>query len=392
MLKLYLKYVIINTWEMMHMWSINLFNLYKDVHGTKCLLKKNETYKLAQDRARVVSKTSWVIRKIKFNKEYVSRFSTNSQRERMSEFDGNTRPYFKILRDLHKSLHIQRVTFKNIDMGLAEIKSIVREFYAGLNPKSGLFSQYLPHILDNGIVKIHEEEPSSNVPQSRVFNKNGKIYLALYPLNDVRGLLAVAHEYSHLLSQRNVDNKEQKTDCIKEIESLFIEKIFCDWLVEKGIVQQSQKECLQQECKNNLCEELDYVLRDVDILSRLDGDFSVESFKRLQKGLENDKNKDILLTRLVYMADTKHDSRLSGGYQFRYVVGEIVASALYEDYKENPKEVLQRYEEFLSKNADLALKDSAKMLLGDNYEQKVTNVVDEIKNSQKTNESVELSK
>ena len=83
------------------------------------------------------------------------------------------------------------------------------------------------------------------------------------------------------------------------------------------------------------------------------------------------------MCRLVETVETKK----SAEYIYRYVVGEMVATALYHDYQKDPVATMERYKEFLFSNADKSLPELLEVALGEEYMDKImlaaTRIVDD---------------
>lgn len=105
---------------------------------------------------------------------------------------------------------------------------------------------------------------------------------------------------------------------------------------------------------------------------RLGGEISKSKFKHIAKDIKGHKNEQELLCKMINVADD--GQKLIGPYVFRYVVGRAIAFTLFEEYKQNPQETMQKFDNYLRCRCEISSLDEAgKILLGENYKRKIMN-------------------
>ena len=167
---------------------------------------------------------------------------------------------------------------------------------------------------------------------------NGKIKTTFLHVRDF------LHEAGHLSSQKydpewmNFSLQINPADRVKdhsdgEIESKFLEKIFCGY-----ILQNAEQLCADNQSFGLTEEELIQqmvMLRNEDI-----GQF----LSRLKVGK---------------MSGTKDYKK---SYAHRYVVGEVCSRLLCEEYKKNPQETIEVFSYYMTQNANITLDQAVKIL------------------------------
>lgn len=328
-------------------------------------------------------------------------------------FYGQIKRLMPTLADIVKKKDIEITKFDKTELNLGEMQTLVLDFLRDLDPSLEEKALDVLEDLEHTVVfvsKPQEKSKGNSVGLRELRGKNGKplknsprVEIRLHPKNDTMGIVVVGHEYGHILSQRIQQKAFQKTDCIGEIEGVFFEKIFADWLVKKKVISKTERAKMDVAWNNNFINSVRVICDEYDLLNRLQRPTSADDLIKVEKDLQ-DKNRlgrlEVLKHRINVFINGDKGKDIHGEYEFRYVVGEIVASALYEDFKKNPKEATANFKEYLAHNAEYEFyvkkkveKDGKllenyvlepkevdkcfKTLLGENYKQKIEKTINE---------------
>lgn len=277
---------------------------------------------------------------------------------------------------VHKREHVK---FPEIELTLAQIQDVVFDFYKSLD---GQLFENLQKVLNNPFFEHRFNEPSPSGHKNAVGfnydNSTGKPVdgvIDLNPRNTVEGYVVVAHEGAHTLEERNQKLMRQKTDCLGEIASLFVEKLFGDYLLSKGIITTEERSALRCRQETNLIRNVNILIEEEEILRQLDIPISGEQLFGLQEKYQGTMRGEILQRRIGEMINGDGNQEVYGERMFRYVVGGFVSEALYQDFKKTPQQTLERFKEFLEHNAEMDENEAYQTLLGENYAQKVERVM-----------------
>lgn len=319
-------------------------------------------------------------------------------------FYGQIRPLLAPLSRIIKTKDIQQLKFEKVDLSLGKMQTLALEFFYDLDPD---LEEMIGNVLED--VKnttVFVGKPQEKSGRNSVGAKDCKIEISLHPKNDTMGIVTVAHEFGHTSSQRIQSKIKEKTDCIGEIESVFIEKIFADWLLKKGVISKDEREKMTIAWQNDFIWHARIICEEAYLLDRLKRPITAESLQNLEKQLEEEKRfgwLEILKHRIDIMINgDRFGKQPHGEYEFRYIVGEIVAQALYEDFKKDPKQTIERYKNYLSHNSEYEFfkkkkckRDDGKVvenyvldkseldkcfvpLLGEDYKQKLTRSLNDL--------------
>lgn len=204
-------------------------------------------------------------------------------------------------------------------------------------------------------------------------NSNGRIHVEINPAPNAEGLEEIVHEFAHVLAERSQCDKRPKDDCLGEIESKFMEKLYEDRLLTCEIITQEEYDTLQEIKRISLRSDCECLLQENDILHEIKPPITQEKILTFLDGVkskygEKDYN---LLKDCLDMLTYGDGMNNHGEYKFRYVVGEVVARALYVDWRNDPTATLDKFKSFLEVNADITLQEALPMLLGENAMEKL---------------------
>ena len=325
-------------------------------------------------------------------------------------FYDQVRPILPILNDMLKTIKQGDVEFKKNNLTLADMENDALDFYYDLDPE---FEEKIGNVLedlDHTIMYVgnpSEKGGKNAVGLKTQIGKRGplknspKVEIELHPTNNTDGIIQVGHEFGHTLNQRIQERKHPISDCIQEVETMFFEKVYADWLLKKKKITKEEHANLIQKRKNSFYAEVKTLLEEDELLRRLDKPITAERLISLEKEIaQQDVHKlEILKRRIDVMINGRNgNTNAYGQYEFRYVLGEIVAQALYEDYKKDPKKTITNLKQYLKNSADydfmpmktkkINKKEEKRRvldkneldkcfgtLLGENYEKKIKNIL-----------------
>ena len=164
-------------------------------------------------------------------------------------------------------------------------------------------------------------------------------------ITDFRLIRCWMHEATHSISQkhdagwRSTQMVPEKDQSVGEIEAKFMEKVFVDFVRRNAEVLGDQ---------NFFPGQNEYTFtREMNTLEKND---RLDFISRLKSGIDNPQ----------------------GGYKdsfsHRYVIGEIVASLLFEEYKQDPVETMHLFSQFLQINAQLDVDECVAFLTKGEYQ------------------------
>ena len=151
-------------------------------------------------------------------------------------------------------------------------------------------------------------------------------------------------------------------DCIGEIETHIIEKLFMKFLVEKNTITEDDQEIFLQNLNNSFRLNLRLIFEENTIYSEIlkikksnnnkDDNLTETEFEELYKSLSQKHHFNDLMHKLKFIAErTSNDfSR----YRFRYVVAEVVSTVWINKYenatKQEKAEMLLKLKEYILKS------------------------------------------
>ncbi len=263
-------------------------------------------------------------------------------------------PWMKPILTLRERLNMRDVNLKKCDLSLAEMEALSLDFFNEFD--MGL-KEKIERVLHDQTTIIHSAEPAEKGSKTAVgittlANGTDVVEVDLHPENNIMGIVSIAHEFSHILSQRVQEKLKPNTDCVGEIESMFVEQIFIDWLVKKEVISEEDRSALRQTRENSLINDIGQIYDELRVVEKLGTPISA---KRLQNwdtelAAKQDFGERGHFIRTIEHMITKPDE--TAEYKFRYVFGEIVARALYNDFLDNPKLTFERFQQFLAHSAE----------------------------------------
>lgn len=274
------------------------------------------------------------------------------------------------------------------------IKNVVQEFYETYLPQKANEVQKIlngthPLFIDEkGNANIDFTTDTSNQSFSYVKISGKNLELNVFIKGLASDLRITAHEIAHALSshhqyltnllQSNASAQEIdeykrfrgdfQRDCIGEIESHIVERLFNDFSVKKGIYSQNDIDNYEQQEQNKLLGYTNLIREEFDIIKQLPCPVTYENLVKLVQKLQKD-GQERLLERIKIMHDNQGEYSANA---FRYVVGKIVAKIWMQKFtslknSDKKAEMLNNFQSYLDKTHLLSLDSACKELLGQDY-------------------------
>lgn len=299
-----------------------------------------------------------------------------------------------LLNDKTKNFKSEKITFNQNALNMGEMETKAIDFFEQFDED---LAEKVWDILEDETTVMHVAKPSEKgglnavsvveKPRSKHGNfkkpidqyKNIYIEINLHPTNDTLGLVNVVHEFGHLMEQRVQQKIPQKTDCLMEIAPMFMERVFMQHLLQTGEIKNEEYETFLKKRNQSFVANARVLLEEDEILSNLKSPITAEQIEILQEKYKNTLRGEILNKRIEALIDKS--SHVHGQHCFRYVVGEIVSMLLFDDFMKNAEITTQKFKSFCEKNAEMTEKQAFNLLLGDNYAQRMQNI---LKNDEKT--------
>lgn len=361
------------------------------------------------------------MKKLKITKKYAQEFDKKCARTDshgflrfLTEPDVHNVSLLDLIAQVEDVIKFKPATH-DIDIKLDEqtISKCMQKFYSQYMPQKveqvkQILDKTHPYFIDRDggshvcFIPVKQgDSRSSNVGHS---GRKSFLEFNVYIHNSLDDLRTTAHELSHALSSHHqhiiemlrsnapmseVDkftHKGFESDCIGEIESHITERLFNRFLVESGLYTKKDLENYENQQQASLLSEINLIREERDIIKNLSCPVSYESLDKLVKNLQQNHN-DKLLERVEKM----HDDNKSSGKMFRYVVGRIVADQWIKKFdaqdEQSQKNMLDNFQRFLDKTAELDLDSACESLLDQNFSSVVEDyIMDKINEKKKERE------
>ena len=290
------------------------------------------------------------------------------------------------LGEIGKTVNIKPYHERQVTYDESQFNSLIIEFFKKYFPSK---VQEVSEILDGTNPYFIDENGKSHINflqsekggKSSVGHSDHNSYLEFNVCKNgtIADLRTTAHEISHALSghhkrlidgikqgasQKELDkltkNKGFSRDCIGEIESHIIERLFNQFLLEKGILTEQDLKDYDNLQKLSILSETNLIREESDILMRLPHPITKESLQKLTSSLKKE-GQTILLERIEKM----HDDDKSSPYMFRYIVGRMVADQWMKEYLKTiyQEDKLKKFELYWDNTDKVGLNDACDHLL-----------------------------
>ena len=216
---------------------------------------------------------------------------------------------------------------------------IVYEFFKQLDDE--LFSNFISLFInkDKNIIFVANNPIKDFVGITYLNNDNIKIKMTRS--KTIEDIFTLVHEYGHALNMKKnpkLYNNEARTH-FEEIESIFLELILCDYLVNNGFNKDDINEVKKIIIENLINEAKDLYFK-----------YNINRFIHV----EQIKNIDNHFFKLLYQNKniTKEELRkvYSSSYEdvTKYVISSLFALELYDKYQINKEKTIEDYKNIIS--------------------------------------------
>ena len=301
---------------------------------------------------------------------------------------------------------------KNIKLNKEIISKYVNEFYSKYLPQKAeevkqILNKTHPFFMDSknkSHVKFKKVQKgdcqSSSVSHS---GTNSFLEFNVFLHNSIDDLRTTAHEVAHALSSHHqhliklirsnaskeeIDNYTKKDfgrDCIGEIESYIIERLFNRFLVFKGLYSKEDLKNYENIEKSSLMSETNTIKEETAIFKQLPCPVTKESFEKFYADLKSKNDR-----RLLDRVNKIHNNGITSSYMFRYIVGRVVADQWIKKFDEaemnEKRKMLNDFQNYLDTTHELKLNQACEQLLGNKFSLIVDDYV-----TDKINENSQIS-
>lgn len=366
--------------------------------------------------------------KLKISKTYAEEFDEKCAKHNahgflryITEPDDKNISLLDLFKEIEKTIIWQQVEPESeINLNEKQFKAIISDFYETYFPyKAKEVKQILnrshPYFIDRaGNCHINFIKAEKNdFRSSNVGHAGRRTYLEfnVYFHNNVDDLSTTAHEIAHAISshhkhlielirsdtnQSEIDKYIQRknnfdNDCIGEIESLIVEKLFIHYLHDMGLITEKDLCNFEKKQQATLLSEINLIQEEREILKELPCPVTEKSLANLVKNLEKTKNK-----RLIERIEKMHDNDRHSSYMFRYIVGRIVSEEWMKKYlasgKQKQTKMLEQFEHYLDNTYKLNLNNACDELLNLDFTSIVENYVIDKLNQRKAKQQKKSDK
>ena len=337
-----------------------------------------------------------------------------------NRFLQETRIAGKTLIDIVRDLHALPVGGKHVEsrsLGLAQEEQfdLIKEFFNGLDADLG---RRVESILDNKNKRYKVQFINEKNSHAGHSEENNYIDIVIFLNDHIKNLVDFPHELAHAISGYNteiiklveqikeaekskdknrIDQARQRfwdftdslgkfdKDCIGEIESHIVERLFYRFLIKKNLITDEDYQNYRIGEMNSFLNNLTEILEEFEIINNLPDPISYESALDYVKKLmdEDSINSKRLLNRLYMMASPdKKKTAVRAKWAMRYIVGEIVSSEWFDKYEQadckEKVEMKKRFVEYLLKTAELKVEDACQFLLNKRFGDLIEDFVEKI--------------
>ena len=293
----------------------------------------------------------------------------NKEVKEFNDFLNSIRPY---LDRLHRSWDkttkgITIESLKELNCSLNDMIKLVLGFYSSLD--KDLYNA-LANILNDEKTKKDYQETSPNNKWRINYTKyepDGSLCIGLRPQNNLYGLASVCHEFAHLVSRFGQDSTNSKSDLFPEVESMFLEKVFIEYLYNIQFISEEERKTYFRFYKNSVNNKLQEIFYENDILNYLHGELlTEENLKGLEEMIAKSPNNKDFYRRLSFMQNEVHSA-----WYFIYVLGEVVSELLFVEYKREPQKTMAKFKKYLGHTADIDPQTMLKELTNKSIEETI---------------------
>ena len=176
--------------------------------------------------------------------------------------------------------------------------------------------------------------------------------------NRIESMLYLSHELAHATGSRVLEHfevfntaqqdeskydnaveyhelrKKVNIDCVAEVESAIIEKLFLEFILKLKIINKEQYNEFKNKDKNSFKHNLMLILNQCYAFSLLGENVTQESFKEFAHFCNEKQNNYVDLMNFIISKRKQGKTPLSAKPCFRYVVAEIVSTLWYNKFNQ----------------------------------------------------------
>lgn len=286
--------------------------------------------------------------------------------------------------------------FNSLDKNIgALVKSILNEKNEDYKLQiSSTGGSHVSHNGDNDFVEIFVELKDTvdnlhQLPHELVHAISGRNTQMLQFIKKLKQAKQTKDPQQIGQAKDNLDNFANRLDaydrdCVGEIESHIVERLFYKFLLEKKIISKEDYKNYRFGAMNSFENNLKQILEENQILNHLHEPIKFETAMDYVQILQQTKSFE-LLGRMRTMSEPgqkRGSGQIKSKYAMRYVVAEMVASQWFDLYKTSNKEeqqkMLQQFLKFLTKTGDFNIEKSTQFLLNKSLAETIDGFFDKL--------------
>lgn len=177
-------------------------------------------------------------------------------------------------------------------------------------------------------------------------------------------------------------------DCVGEIESHIVERLFYKYLLDNKIISKDDYKNYRYGAMNSFDSNLKQILEENKILNHLPCPITFEAALDYAQILQQAKSFE-LLGRMHTMSKPgrfQGSGQIKSEYAMRYVVAEMVASQWYDLYKasneEEKQKMIKHFKKYLTKTGEFNVEDATKFLLNKSFAETIDGFFEKLAETQ----------
>ena len=366
------------------------------INPLKAILKKKESFKID---AHAVG--NFRCRYIVTDADEFYKFLTTTA-------PGQTASYLDIINAVNKYIRYDDINdLRKVRKDKALVRAVVKDFFREYMPeKSNEVDQIVdgthPAFVDQkGKKHVYIKKVWHGEKSSGVSHVPGQDFLSftLYLHGDINDYIAAVHEMSHAISADMQDSLsgDKKTkdllckspayfskDCVCEIESHITERLFCEYMREKGKFSAQDVKDFEDDTQESLYFHTHLLSEEQAVVAQVPEYITKDTLQNLYNKLQEQNNNHVT-SRFKKMCHGF--SFYNSKYVFRYFVANIVADQWIKEYRsssEAQKQAMRAtFQDYLDKTTDIDLNDACQMLMGQHFDKIAINYINDLKQNNK---------
>jgi oligoendopeptidase F len=278
----------------------------------------------------------------------------NSYAKRFDKYDYKTINRISHYITTHTQPYVSKNAHSDNYLSYNDTFNYVFSFYKQLS--CYLFNE-IKEIIESHDIKAANDK---NMTNSSKFNEQSKrVELTMKLTNSFDDVLTVGHELIHGIGWKNYGKSMPKDSNLAEIESMFIEYLLNDYLLENNFNK--------REIYNRRLERYDllywiaiesYFESKIFEIYNTTGYMSLNTINQYIKSTNIDLKAEVI----VECMEKILSSKLPPNYKRRYMWGELVSLRLYNQFQVMPTKTMNIFIEYLKNCRDLYFDEGLKLL------------------------------